>query len=199
MLAGNVVALLSPCIFIPVLTLIFGLDRYDWESMRQIRKGDDHDLVAAAGVDLELIPGEVAQSSAAYESEQENLLRASKIARYLCLFLTLAFLILWPFPMFGSRYIFSEKFFTGWVVVGIIWIFVALACVGIYPLWEGRKSMGHVFKAIFLDVTGKKGPRAYHTRGIDGVEEVSEGAETPTFSKGEAGFGERSKEGYSIS
>ncbi|CZR59441.1 probable DUR3-Urea permease [Phialocephala subalpina] len=202
MLAGNVVALLSPCIFIPVLTLIFGLDHYDWESMRQIRKGDDHDLADAAGVDLELVPGEVNQSEAEYQSEQTKLLRASKIAKYLCLFLTLALLILWPFPMFGSRYIFSEKFFTGWVVVGIIWIFVALACVGIYPLWEGRKSMGHVFKAIYLDVTGRKHPRSYYAHGagtVEGIEGICEGAGTPTNFKGEAKVGEKSKEEYSSS
>ena len=26
-------------------------------------------------------------------------------------------------PMFGSAYVFSKPFFTGWVVVGILWIF----------------------------------------------------------------------------
>src|ERR1700748_1861047 len=58
MLAGNVVALLSPCIFIPVFTLIFKPDHYDWQSMKAIRKGDDHDIAKSAHVDLENIPGE---------------------------------------------------------------------------------------------------------------------------------------------
>ncbi|KAJ8112676.1 hypothetical protein ONZ43_g5339 [Nemania bipapillata] len=53
MLAGNVTALLSPALFIPIFTLLFGLDKYDWKSMKQIRRADDHDLAAVAGVDLE--------------------------------------------------------------------------------------------------------------------------------------------------
>ena len=57
MLAGNVVALLSPCIFVPILTYAFGRQKYDWKSMMLIRLGDDHDLAAEAGTDLEMIPG----------------------------------------------------------------------------------------------------------------------------------------------
>lgn len=84
--------------------------------------------------------------------------------------------------MFGSRYIFSEKFFTGWVVVGIIWIFNALACVGIFPVWEGRISIGHVIRAIFLDITGKKRPRSNITKNnvvLEGTYEETLGIETP--------------------
>lgn len=182
MLAGNVVALLSPIIFIPILTLIFGVAHYDWESMRMIRKGDDNDLADAAGVDLELVPGQSNQSDAEQRAEQHKLLKASKVAKIMTVILTLCLLVLWPFPMFGSRYVFSREFFTGWVVVGIIWIFCSLGAVGLFPLWEGRKSMAHTFKAIFLDITGKKHPKSYHGHGVDVVEsqeEKSDGMETP--------------------
>lgn len=183
MLAGNVVALLSPCISIPILALIFGLDHYDWESMKNIRRGRDDDLADATQVDLEVLSEGVNQTEAEFDAEQTKLLRASKIAKSLCLFLMLALLILWPFPMFGSRYIFSEKFFTGWVVVGIIWIFNALvACVGIFPVWEGRISIGHVIRAIFLDITGKKRPRSNITKNnvvLEGTYEETLGIETP--------------------
>lgn len=121
MLAGNLVALLSPLIFIPLFTLIFGVDHYDWVSMGNIRKADDSELANAAGVDLELVPGETRHSEMEMRDEQAKLFRASKIARWLTVVLTLCLLILWPFPMFGSSYIFSEKFFTGW--------YVFLACV----------------------------------------------------------------------
>jgi hypothetical protein len=50
MLAGNVMALLSPLIFTLIFTLIFGLDHYDWASMAAIRRGDDHHLAAEAHV-----------------------------------------------------------------------------------------------------------------------------------------------------
>jgi Na+/proline symporter len=177
MLAGNVVALLSPLIFVPVLTYAFGPQNYDWVSMKAIRKGDDHDLALAANIDLELVPGERRDSIAEEQEEQAKLLKASKIARYMTVFMTLALLILWPMPMYGSGYVFSKKFFTGWVVVGILWMFCSSFAVGLYPLWEGRKTSGHTFKAIYLDITGRGRPRA--------VVHEGEGTDTPTEVVGE--------------
>ncbi|OQN96308.1 hypothetical protein B0A48_17564 [Cryoendolithus antarcticus] len=158
MLAGNVVALLSPLIFVPVLTFALRTPKYDWLSMKAIRKGDDSDLAAAADIDLELVPGASAHSEEDDREEQHKLQRAAKIARSLTVFLTLALLILWPMPMYGTAYVFSKKFFTGWISVGILWLFCSACCVGIYPLWEGRKTSSRTLKAIFLDVTGKRKP-----------------------------------------
>lgn len=160
MLAGNVVALLAPLIFIPVFSLIPGLKtpKYDWLSMKAIRKGDDSELASAAHVDLELVPGQSIQSDHEERMEQHKLQRAAKIARSLTVFLTLALLILWPMPMYGSGYIFSKGFFTGWVAIGILWLFCSSACVAIYPLWEGRHTSTRTIKAIYLDITGKKKP-----------------------------------------
>jgi hypothetical protein len=162
MLVGNVVALLTPVVTVPILSFVFPSGKYDWQSMKQIRRSDDSDLTAAAHIDPELLPGgahgETAQQLAAEEAEQKHLLRASKIARTLTVCLILCFLILWPMPMYGSGYIFSKKFFTGWVVVGFIWLFVTAVCVGIYPVFEGRKTIFRTFKSMWLDVTGKKHP-----------------------------------------
>jgi hypothetical protein len=113
MLAGNVVALLSPLIFIPVLTFVFGKQNYDWESMKQIRRSDDSDITNAAHIDVELIPGQATQSEEMQAAEQAKLKKAAIIARSLTVFLTLALLVIWPMPMYGSGYIFSKKFFTG--------------------------------------------------------------------------------------
>lgn len=177
MLAGNVVALLSPLIFVPIFTYALGPQHYDWVSMKAIRKGDDHDLAAAAHVDLELIPGERNHSVAEDAEEQAKLKKASRIARYMTVFMTLALLVLWPMPMYGSGYVFSKKFFTGWVVVGILWMFCSAFCVGLYPLWEGRKTSSHTFKSIFLDITGKGKRNVTHGRPV--VVEGS-GDATPT-------------------
>ena len=50
MLVGNVVALLTPLVTVPVLSLIFRTEKYDWVSMKMIRRGDDTDLTTAAHV-----------------------------------------------------------------------------------------------------------------------------------------------------
>jgi hypothetical protein len=42
--------------------------------------------------------------------------------------------------------------------VGFIWLFVTAVCVGIYPVFEGRKTIFRTFKSMWLDVTGKKHP-----------------------------------------
>ena len=126
MLAGNVAALLSPVIFVPLFTYIFGPQNYDYESMRAIRKNDDTQVAAAAHVDLELIPGEVDAPESESEQEMQKLNRAAFYSRTLTIFMTLALMILWPIPMYGTSYVFSKKFFTGWVVVGILWLF----CIG---------------------------------------------------------------------
>jgi hypothetical protein len=167
--------------------LIFGLDKYDWVSMAAIRKGDDHDLAAAAHIDLELIPGEANISAEQEAIEQAKLLRASKIAKTFTVFLAVAFLVLWPMPMYGTGYIFSKKFFTGWVVVGIIWLIGSLCCVGVFPVWEGRQALYHTFRSIYLDVTGKQHPAKYHNSEaiyVEGqTEDSKDGADTPPASK----------------
>ena len=112
MLAGNVVALLSPIVFIPVFSLVFPSAKYDWQSMKDIRRPDDSDLASAAHMDPESIPGELPPSQTAQEEEEEQrkLLRAAKIARTLCVSMAIALLVLWPMPMYGSSYIFSKGF-----------------------------------------------------------------------------------------
>ena len=113
MLAGNVAALLSPLVFVPILTYAFGRQNYDWESMKAIRKGDDTEIVRRASVDLELVPGHSNTSADQEEAEQKKLKKSAVIARNLTGFMTLALLVLWPMPLYGSGYVFSKKFFTG--------------------------------------------------------------------------------------
>lgn len=82
--------------------------------------------------------------------------------------LTLALLVLWPMPMFGSGYIFSEKvfppprfndrdtmltnglqFFTGWVIVGIIWLFASSVMVIFLPVFESRRTIVRTTRLMF--------------------------------------------------
>lgn len=153
----------------------------------QIRKGDDHDVAAEAHVDLENVVGGHTETDAEFESEQSKLMRASKISKWTTVVMTLAFLIIWPFPMYGSSYIFSKPFFTGWVTVGIIWIFCSLGAVGLFPVYEGRHTLVRTSKAIFFDITGRKSVqtiRAEQTAEIEQEiqtekEKAAKGTDTP--------------------
>jgi hypothetical protein len=61
--------------------------------------------------------------------------------------------------MYGSGYIFSKPFFTGWVTVGIIWIFCSFIGVGLFPVFESRKTLARTCRSIYLDITGKSHPK----------------------------------------
>ncbi|KAG6036939.1 hypothetical protein E4U41_005392 [Claviceps citrina] len=157
MLAGNVTALLSPLVFVPLLCGLFGLQRYDWKSMRQIRRaghqGHDHDHDHdgalpgfSGGLDAEAQRGQTCDEEE--EEEERKLNKAFKIACVITVSIltiplnrALVFLVLWPMPLYGSGYIFSKPFFTGWVAVGIIWIFGSFIAVGLYPVWESRRTL----------------------------------------------------------
>ncbi|KAJ5712911.1 uncharacterized protein N7483_010092 [Penicillium malachiteum] len=187
MLAGNVAALLSPVVISPILTLIFGSQNYDWESMRQIRKVDDTQVAAEAHIDLEMVPGEVGPTEAQSEEETRKLNKAALYSRTLTIFMALAMLILWPIPMYGSSYVFSKKFFTGWIVVGIIWLFCTLFGVVVFPLYEGRESIVRVVKMMAYDAMGTR-PAVYRGRKADEMQ--ASGVATPA----EKSDGEKAKE-----
>ncbi|RVD89011.1 uncharacterized protein DFL_000035 [Arthrobotrys flagrans] len=123
MLCGNVVALCSPAIFVPVITFITGPDNYDWLSMRQIQlvgegnpdkaadlASDDHRQRAEA---INGHPGGIMTDIHAYDHLEKVLGRSKKIT----VIMSLVLLIVLPMPLFGSGYIFSEGFFTVWVDV----------------------------------------------------------------------------------
>lgn len=58
-------------------------------------------------------------------------------------------------PLFGTGYLFSKKFFTGWVSVGIVWIFCSFIAIGLYPAWESRATLARVVRHM---MTGKAPP-----------------------------------------
>jgi hypothetical protein len=51
--------------------------------------------------------------------------------------------------MYGSGYIFSKKFFTGWVIVSLLWAFFSFFSVSIYPIIEGRHLLIAVIGSLF--------------------------------------------------
>lgn len=59
--------------------------------------------------------------------------------------------------------------------MGILWMFCSGFTVVVYPLWEGRHTMAHTFKAIVDDISGKKKPNVMVTHGVEKT-----GSSTPT-------------------
>lgn len=98
---------------------------------------------------------------------------------------TLALLILWPIPIYASAYIFSKPFFTGWIVVSFIWIFVSVLLVGIYPAWEGRSSVIATIRAVVgSGKGGKAGVVQLGVGGSDGSVSTPEKGDESVDAKG---------------
>lgn len=199
MLVGNIVALLSPLVFVPILTFLppFKPQSYDWQSMLAIRTVDDQESIRdAAHIDPEVVvprngsrdarSTEATSSSSAAADEKANLDKAAKIARYLCVGLTLAFLILWPMPLYGTGYVFSKSFFTGWVVVGILWLFVSCGMVVFLPVFESRRTIVRTSRAMFSDLLGlgrRPAVEVTHGRSMAGDATPPEGEYTETVTE----------------
>ncbi|KAG2178012.1 hypothetical protein INT43_003265 [Umbelopsis isabellina] len=152
MLAGNLASIIVPIPCLLVLTWIKP-QNFDWEStkaIQQVADPDEEDNKNTISIPIEPKPVVVEETP---EETMAGLLKASRFAKISSLVLTLVLVILWPLPMFGSQYVFSREFFTGWVVVSIIWIFCSTCAVAIYPVIESRAAIATVFKGIYQDIT----------------------------------------------
>lgn len=77
-----------------------------------------------------------------------DLRRASYLAKLATALLFLIFLIIIPFSLYGSGYIFSKKFFLGWTIIVFLWSWCAALYIWIAPIWEARESIGRILKGI---------------------------------------------------
>ncbi|CAF1522980.1 unnamed protein product [Adineta ricciae] len=145
MLVGNVVALFSPVLFVPIFSFIApDPTPYDFTSMKEIKLIDD-----GPNHNPQITPEEA-------ERGVIHLTRKLRIARILAIFLTSCFVLIWPWPMYGSAYVFSEAFFTGWVILGIVWMLLSFGIVGIYPLIEGYDTVITVCRNLFIDIQQRR-------------------------------------------
>ncbi|KUJ08332.1 putative DUR3-urea permease [Mollisia scopiformis] len=110
---------------VTIVVSIFENTNYSWESLAAIRLVDDE------GNDRD-----VAYADPTYDPER--LRKAAYVARAITLFLFLALFIIWPLTLYGTAYQFSKKFFTGWVIVSLLWAFFSFFSVTIFPIIEGR-------------------------------------------------------------
>lgn len=60
--------------------------------------------------------------------------------------------ILVPFTLFGTGYVFSRSFFTGWVVVSFIWVWVSMVICVIYPVVESRSALKELSSGVWGDI-----------------------------------------------
>ncbi|KAJ9623742.1 hypothetical protein H2204_011144 [Knufia peltigerae] len=146
---GVIASFVSPAIYTVAISLIKPAS-FDWNKFFQVELITD-DLNAE-----EIEANKRAQMLS--PAMIKKMKKMSKFASFAGVAMFVGVWIIWPYAMYGSRYVFSKKFFTGWIVVCIIYAFFTFFLVTFYPLWDGR----HQLKIIVLGLLGKKSP----TRGI---------------------------------
>ncbi|KAF7920869.1 uncharacterized protein EAE98_008898 [Botrytis deweyae] len=70
-----------------------------------------------------------------------------KIASVFFVVNVLVTIVLWPIPLYRD-WIFTKSFFSGWIVMAIVWHFFAILAVVVYPVWDGRIEITRVAKGM---------------------------------------------------
>ncbi|ETS79722.1 hypothetical protein PFICI_09575 [Pestalotiopsis fici W106-1] len=86
--------------------------------------------------------------------DPSGLARASRNAKIVSAIMVIIFLVIIPFSLYGSGYIFSRNFFTGWTIVVFIWSFVAAGIIWFLPLWQARETWIGVIRGILGKSSG---------------------------------------------
>ncbi|EGV63817.1 hypothetical protein PSN45_004112 [Yamadazyma tenuis] len=154
--AGNTMAIGVPFLLIPLFTLIKPAD-FDWDIWLDIKQDDNSDFNKEHGLTNILSQDEATKAILDERNRlDKELNRQSKIGFGLTILFVLFFLILFPLPLYGSKYVFSKSFFRGWIVVMFLWGFFAAITIILLPLWDGRQSLKRLFDIVVLKKTEEK-------------------------------------------
>ncbi|KAF2501883.1 hypothetical protein BU16DRAFT_613715 [Lophium mytilinum] len=164
---GTVASAASPILYSISITLLKP-EYFDWADFRKERLAFviDH-TSSTADVELE------EELEAQHVNSQPHLKRWGRIAAIWAVATFLGHWVLWPLPMYASKYIFGQKFYAAWVVISLIWLWGTLFIAGFYPLIDGRQQLADVFRAI-VNGKGKKQNSGNSSDLDSGVEVVGE-------------------------
>ncbi|KAH8118812.1 solute symporter family transporter [Phellopilus nigrolimitatus] len=170
-LAGNVTSLYSGGIIAYVISMIKP-DSYDFKGTRGIKivgqtrhQGDilPSEQVIAVSPDEEKasktpsvedgLPSVLHEDFVEIESHPKpaNVMKAFWWSAAIIIVMA----VIVPIPLGASNYIFSPGFFTAWMVVAMIWSFVAGFCCIILPIWESRMAIKHMAFGLLAMTRGR--------------------------------------------
>ncbi|EXJ87089.1 hypothetical protein A1O3_04047 [Capronia epimyces CBS 606.96] len=156
-LFGNITSSFVPLVITLAISYIWPDSNFEWSDLLSIKRveDDEHGEVAAKASHFD--------AEAYFSPERVAFMkRMSRIAVFWGIATFAGQVALWPLPMYGARFVFSKKLFIAWVVVSLIWLWVALFIANFYPLLDGG------LKKIWLVLKGEKDASAVdETRSAD--------------------------------
>lgn len=165
--AGNTVAVGVPLILMPIITLIKPAN-FDWNVWLEIKQDDNTEYDKEHGLTNVLSSTEATKLVLEERIKYDKDLRLhSKIGLGFTILFVLFFLILFPIPLYGSKYIFSKSFFRGYTVVMFIWGFTAAFIIIVLPIYKGRRSLIRLFRLVILRQGEKPEGDIYFVKSIE--------------------------------
>ncbi|KAF2218674.1 urea transporter [Elsinoe ampelina] len=61
-------------------------------------------------------------------------------------------IILVPFTLFGTGYVFNRPFFKGWVVMSFVWVWCSMIICVVYPIVESRGALFDISRGVMRDL-----------------------------------------------
>ncbi|OBT62029.1 hypothetical protein VE03_08270 [Pseudogymnoascus sp. 23342-1-I1] len=178
---GTVASAFSPLPYTLLITA-FKPQNYDWEDFKK-------EKLAFAST-----PSSTNTSATVAEKDEPVSQAVMRRWAYIAaLFSAATFLghwVLWPLPMYASKYIFSKSFFTAWVVIAVIWVWGTLLVAGFYPILDGRQQLRAIWTAVREGKLRKGG--GVGGKGQRGDSETSSTSGEVEKSGGEAGVAVKS-------
>ncbi|KAI9690884.1 MAG: hypothetical protein M1822_008504 [Bathelium mastoideum] len=74
-----------------------------------------------------------------------------KIATAYFILNVLVTIVLWPMPLYRD-WIFTKRFFGGWITMAIIWHFAAMFSVIVYPIYDGRHEIARAVRGMVKEM-----------------------------------------------
>ncbi|KAF5527919.1 putative urea active transporter 1 [Colletotrichum aenigma] len=143
---GTVASLFSPMVYSICISLIKP-DNYDWDDFKEetLAINSEDSRIQNITTQQRKSP----ESTSIPISDGRVHKRWARYALWWAIITFLGHWVLWPLPMYATKYIFSKEFFIAWVVMSLIWLWWTLLMVGIYPIWDGRRQIGTVLTGLW--------------------------------------------------
>ncbi len=162
-LAGNLAAILTGLIVSVIVSLIKPTP-FDWAVTRAINSTDTHTPNSSDSENskrngaLPTVQDEEKEmhNDIAMEEEPSKLRNAFRTACIASFIITFIMDFLVPMPMFFAEYVFSQGFFTAWIIISFIWVFCSAAISTILPIIETAGFFKELVVEIGSDLGGKR-------------------------------------------
>ncbi|EGV64554.1 hypothetical protein CANTEDRAFT_103962 [Yamadazyma tenuis ATCC 10573] len=166
-LYGGLTALFLPAIVSVVLSLTIKPYTFNWELLRKahIIIDEGEDTTIDTNGDVTVIPSKEKEvgaveiksddpsSSESVDVDQHNdrvIAKYTKLAYASFVFVLLITWVIWPLPLYRD-WIWSEAYFKGYVTVGLVWVYLALLVIGLFPIYDGRHVLKIVLNGVYRD------------------------------------------------